>query len=404
MFMPKRRDRQGDQHAGRGEERDDRPAHHAADDRAPDGPATAPLAPAAQERDATLLDPVAELGEHRRQHRQRGEHRHRDDGHRADRERGEGRVAAEQHPGHRGDHGRARDEHRPARGRRCGIERRRGAAPGPPLLALASQVEERVVDADREADEDDYRGDVGVHRHQLAGQRQQADRRQHRREGDQQRHQGRDQRAEGEQEDDQGDRQRCRLGLLQVFAEDRFQRLVRAGATELLDPQPGMSALRSGGRGQGRVDLAFGGFGVAGDLELDQRRVTVSGDAPAPARGRAQTQPPRRATAIARLCPRWRPQRRARRSSVVLLWISTSSLLGSSCERSSATSARPASPGVASELVSSFCPTTPPTTTRGDDEGEPAEDGELAVRRAPAGGSGGDVLLALHGVPFGRVG
>ena len=91
------------------------------------------------------------------------------------------------------------DEDRPPRGRRRRGQGRLGRASGPPLLALAAQVEQRVVDADREPDEDDDRGDVGIHRDQLARQRQQADRRQHRREREQQRHQGRDQGAEGEQ-------------------------------------------------------------------------------------------------------------------------------------------------------------------------------------------------------------
>ena len=41
-------------------------------------------------------------------------------------------------------------------------------APARLLLALAAQVEQRVVDADRQADEQDDRADGVVHRHELA--------------------------------------------------------------------------------------------------------------------------------------------------------------------------------------------------------------------------------------------
>ena len=119
-----------------------------------DSPAASP---AAEEREAALLDPVPEPGEHRRQHRQRGEHRDRDDEDRALGERVEGLVAAQEHAGHRDDHRQAGDQHRAPRGRGGDLERGALIAPGGALLALASQVEERVVDADRQPDQQDDR-------------------------------------------------------------------------------------------------------------------------------------------------------------------------------------------------------------------------------------------------------
>ena len=57
-----------------------------------------------------------------------------------------------------------------------GLERGPVTAAGRPLLTLALDVEERVVDADGEADQQDDRADVLVHRDELARQREQADR------------------------------------------------------------------------------------------------------------------------------------------------------------------------------------------------------------------------------------
>ena len=47
----------------------------------------------------------------------------------------------------------------------------RWPVPGGPLLALSAQVEERVVDADREADQQDHGGDAWVDREDLARER-----------------------------------------------------------------------------------------------------------------------------------------------------------------------------------------------------------------------------------------
>ena len=75
-------------------------------------------------------------------------------------DRREERVARDEHPGHRDQHGRARRSAPPAptcaprvAGRSCGVR------PASPLLALAPQVEERVVDPDRHADHQDDRAE-----------------------------------------------------------------------------------------------------------------------------------------------------------------------------------------------------------------------------------------------------
>ena len=76
----------------------------------------------------------------------------------------EGRCPGEVHPRHRDHHREAGDHHRAARGRRRRRQRRRFAAPRFALLALAAQVEHRVVDSHREADQQDHLVDRAVHR------------------------------------------------------------------------------------------------------------------------------------------------------------------------------------------------------------------------------------------------
>ena len=75
------------------------------------------------------------------------------------------------------------------------------ASPGSPLVTLAAEVEERVVDTDREPDQQDHLVDGSVHRHELAGQRDEPERREHGRQPDQDRNDRRYGRAEHEQQD-----------------------------------------------------------------------------------------------------------------------------------------------------------------------------------------------------------
>ncbi len=103
------------------------------------------------------------------------DHRDQDDDHRADPERVEDLRAREQHPGHRDQHGGAGDQDGAARRsprRACSASR---PWPARALLALALDVEERVVDADRHAHQQDHRaGGVPEAWNDVAGERPRA--------------------------------------------------------------------------------------------------------------------------------------------------------------------------------------------------------------------------------------
>jgi hypothetical protein len=230
-----------------------------------------------QERQPASLDPVAELGQQRRQHGQRAEHGDCDDQHRAQAEGCEAGVAGEEHPGHRDHHAESGDQHRSA-GRRGGrLQRGLRAAAGGPFLAFAPEVEHRVVDAHCQPDQQDDCRHVLVDRHQVAGQCQHAERSHHRGQSDQQRDPGGDQRAEREQQDDQGDRHGQDAGRAQVLADRAGDRAVTAGRTDLADEEsrvPGSHLLHRGDEG-GR--LRPGGLAVTRDHERDLRRPAVPG-------------------------------------------------------------------------------------------------------------------------------
>ncbi len=67
------------------------------------------------------------------------------------------------------------------------------------LFALPLQVEHRVVDSDREPDQEDDRADGVGHRQNLADERDEAKRAEHRRQPQQERDAGRDERPERDQ-------------------------------------------------------------------------------------------------------------------------------------------------------------------------------------------------------------
>ena len=199
-----------------------------------------------------------------------------------DRERDEPGVAGQEHPGHRDHDGEPGDHHRPPRGRRGDCERVLGGAPGRPLLALTAHVEERVVDADGEPDQQDQRVRVAVEREQLARDRDQGHRRQHGRQREKQRHAGGDQRPERDQEDDERHRQGDHPGLAEVTLDRVVERLLGASAAELVDLVLGVeppSARRSSPRSRRALSLML--FLATDDLELDERRVAVLRDAAA---------------------------------------------------------------------------------------------------------------------------
>ena len=123
---------------------------------------------------------------------------------------------------------------RPTRGCRGGLERSTGTPAGSTLFTLALQVEERVVDTDREPDEQDDHADVRVERDQVARDREQTHRCEHRAEREQHRETCSDESTEGDDEDDQGYRQREHAGLHEVL-RNRLVELLLGVDTELLD-------------------------------------------------------------------------------------------------------------------------------------------------------------------------
>src|SRR3954453_7979181 len=93
----------------------------------------------------------------------------------------------------------ARDEHGAARRRGGSLEGGAMALARGALLTLTLDVEERVVDADGQADQQHDRSDVLIHAEPLARDREQADRRHHAGERDDDRHGRRDEGAEDEE-------------------------------------------------------------------------------------------------------------------------------------------------------------------------------------------------------------
>ena len=162
-------------------------------------------------------------------------------------------------PEQRDDHGGAGEQHRPAGGVQRAHARGLGVAAGLDRVAVAGDDEQRVVDADAEADQGGERGGEGgdVDRvREQAGQGEAAAERQDRAD---QRQQRRPQRAEGEREHDRGG--------------DEADQLARAAARllrGLLDPAAAQLHLESvAARVLGGGDqLVVGGLGDVGDRLL----------------------------------------------------------------------------------------------------------------------------------------
>ena len=216
-----------DEDCDAGDESDDGAAHDVAEDEAPDaGVALFALEPA-QQRQTALVDAVAELRQHRRQHRQRAEHGDTDDEDRADRHRAALGLAEEEDAGERCHHGQARDQDGVTAGRGGSLEGGQLAGTARPLFTLALEVEERVVDGDGHADQhhQDLRALAG--RHELARDGGQTEGREDRGQAEQHRDAGCEQRAEGQQQDDQGDRDGEELRLLEVLLQLVVELLAR---------------------------------------------------------------------------------------------------------------------------------------------------------------------------------
>ncbi len=164
-----RRQREDDQEPAGQDGRQKRPAEDAVDDRAPDPAFAVVAAQAADQRNPKPVDPVAEPREQRRKHRQRAEHRR-------SRPRGSSRSPNEAKilspvrnmPAIAVMTVSPEIEHCAPGSRGGDLERVSFAAARRPLLTLALQVEERVVDTDREPDQEHDRGPLRRDRDGLA--------------------------------------------------------------------------------------------------------------------------------------------------------------------------------------------------------------------------------------------
>ena len=177
------------------------------------------------------------------------------------------------------------DQHRSSRGGGGYLERFGGRAAMGAFLALAAQVEQRVVDADRQPDQQDHRADRGVDVQQVAEQLGQPERRGDRGDPEQQGDAGRHERAEREHQDEQRDRQRRSP---RPSGSPAAMRLLIA-LLALPSPnspmnRPGMRGLDRGCRRQRRRDAVLRGRRVAGDLEGQKRGPTILRDLPLIAR------------------------------------------------------------------------------------------------------------------------
>ncbi len=272
------RDRQGDQEPAGENGREQWLAQDAIDDRAPDPALAVVAAEPADERHAAPVDAVAEPRQQCRQHGQRPDHRDRDHCDRGDGERLEDGVARQEHARHGRHHGQAGDEHGAAGRRGCGLERGTFAASGGPFLALALQVEERVVDADGEPDQEHERAGLVRHREDVAGPGDDAEGGKDSRQGEQQRDPGGGESAERDHEDDERDRERQHPGFAEVLLNGRRESVDCAGHAELADVELRVCLLGCVDLGENRIELLRRLVGCAADLELDQRRVSVGGD------------------------------------------------------------------------------------------------------------------------------
>ncbi len=175
-------------------------------------------------------------GEHRRQHGDGAEHRETHDDHGAGRQPLEDVETGEEETAHTDHHGEAGNHHgvtgRTGRHREGVL----GAASRDPFLPLPSQIEQRVVDADGHADEQDDGGGGTVDRHELSDGLQQAEGADDRGRGEQQGDTGGDQRAEDDEQDHQGQGQRGELGLREVVLDRVVDDRVQAAVTGLHDP------------------------------------------------------------------------------------------------------------------------------------------------------------------------
>ena len=258
---------------------------------------------------------------------------------------------------------------------------------GVALLELAPQVEHRVVDADRETDQEHDRIDRALgDREQMAERPEQAERADHRGQPEQQRDAGCDERPECEQQDQQRDRQRGELGLAEVTAEGLVERAGGARLTELLDAHARVRALGGRHHRQGHHDPLGSLRLIPGERERDQRGAAVPRDLPTAGDRQRRADVPdiaERAQAGDEIVDGGHERRAAGRTPS-RPWTSTCSLacLGNASEMICV--ALPDSPLPISACRQMPLPDRAPHEVGDENEGQPAEDRATAVPGAPS--------------------
>ncbi len=151
-------------------------------------------------------------------------------------------------------------------------------APPPPLLAVALDDEEGVVDPDRQPDHRDHVDDEEGEREQLPDHRRQPDGDPDRDQGKHDRHAGGNQGTEDDDQDQQRHREPDPLGGPQVGFGGGRELLVDAQVADGQDAEPVRAT--SPERLLVCRKLPLGLVEVANEGDRDQRRVTVGGDQP----------------------------------------------------------------------------------------------------------------------------
>ena len=241
--------RGGRKHRGNGHgEGQGRPAQHGLHDPAPEASlrgAGATEVPA-EDRNAQRVDAVADDAQQRGQEGQRGRDRDDSDEDRSEREAPHDRGRDDEHADQRDDERAAAEEHRATGGGAGSRDRIFLRQPEPPLLAIAGDDEEGVVDPERQAHPREHVDDEHGERELERQERDEPERDDDREDRHQHGHEPGDNGAEDEHEHDQrGGQAEGQLALLEVglrlLAEVVVHRAVagdadlEAGVVRLLD-------------------------------------------------------------------------------------------------------------------------------------------------------------------------
>ena len=145
-----------------------------------------------------------------------------------------------------------------------------------PLRPVARDHEQRVVDRDRETDQDDELAGVRAHRsHGLAVQTQDPERGEERRDRHDERHDRGDDRAEGDEQDEERQRDRQPQRRVQPAVDELLDVLVGERPVERVDPQIRVCVPQLVHERAQRREPGFERFALAGNVRGDANRRAV---------------------------------------------------------------------------------------------------------------------------------